>query len=210
MEGGVEAEKWAKSTAKQVLKKDILLGVVTPEMDAATVYESRAMYKDYKLPNFTQNLASLIKVVQRDVARMQQDCEAYGHDRAILAKLKAESNEPPSPLSWHRSKARLTLKDDMQANVHKNKTPKEMWSDPEKPEYREFDLKVFRKAIYSAEDKASKKEFRFAKKKLRARAPDNNDPPPKALPVIPLTFGSSMPKKKTTKKKGSIKNRGLN
>ena len=102
---------------------------------------------------------------------MGKDCEAYGHDRAVLAERHFDIDESPIRNSWHRSEAReLLLKVDMELGLlHKEMKPKELFLS--RQEYQAFELEVFCKAIYAAVDKKDKMRFRMEMKKIRAPAP---------------------------------------
>ena len=180
--------KWIHSQAKKSLRTDIILGTVTATMDAKEVYEMRQSYKAFPFVNFKNNLDSLLKAVAKDIARMQHDCETYGHDLSILQTLRAGSTPV---LSWHLSDARKLLKTDMVAGLHKQLQPKEHRMT--RPEYQLFNLEVFRKAIHSADDKKAKLVFRMEKKQFRAPPPAT---PAGPLAHIPMTFGANPQRKK--------------
>ena len=118
---------WAKSSkAKELLCNDIILGKVNERMNTQEVYLMRPQYKDYRMDNFRTNLGNLIKAVRKDIEHMGKDCEAYGHDRAVLAERHFDIDESPIRNSWHRSEAReLLLKVDMELGLlHKEMKPK--------------------------------------------------------------------------------------
>jgi hypothetical protein len=184
-------EKWIHSAAKKSLRTDIILGTVTATMDAEEVYKMRQGYKAFPFSNFKTNLASLIRAVGKDIARMQHDCEDYGHDLSVVKALRAGSTPV---LSWHLSDARKFLKSDMEAGKHNQFLPKELWLSRE--EYQAFPLEVFRKAIHSAKDKKAKLVFRMEKKQFRTPPPAT---PAGPLPHIPMTFGANPSRKKKGK-----------
>jgi len=162
---------WAKSSkAKELLCNDIILGKVNERMNTQEVYLMRPQYKDYRMDNFRTNLGNLIKAVRKDIEHMGKDCEAYGHDRAVLAERHFDIDESPIRNSWHRSEAReLLLKVDMELGLHKEMKPEELFLS--RQEYQAFELEVFCKAIYAAVDKKDKMRFRMEMKKIRAPAP---------------------------------------
>ena len=161
---------WAKSKAKELLRNDIILGKVNERMNAQEVYLMRPQYKDYRMDNFRTNLGNLIKAVRKDILEhMGKDCEAYGHDRAVLAERHFDIDESPIRNSWHRSEARELLKVDMELGLHKEMKPEELFLS--RQEYQAFELEVFCKAIYAAVDKKDKMRFRMEMKKIRAPAP---------------------------------------
>jgi hypothetical protein len=183
-------EKWIHSAAKKALRTDIILGKVNANSNPKDVYEMRQSYKGFPFGNFKTNLQSLLQAIAKDIARMQHDCEAYGHDLAVVRDIRSEEEPGSRPLSWHLSEARVFLKEDMAAGKHKHLKPKDLWLS--RPEYQVFDLEPFRKAIHAAEDKKAKLLFRMEKKKFRAPPPAT----PAIMPIIPLTFGAKPQEKK--------------
>jgi len=166
-------DPWINSKAKKLLRDDIILGKVTGTMTPEAVFQMRKEYKDYKFERFKDNLKNLIAAVNKDVARMQKDCEFYGHDCARLMQIR--SAEPPRPVSWHQSDARILLKQDMAEGKHERMKPRDLFIS--RPEYKDvFDLETFRNAIYNATDKKEKLRFRMEKKKFRARGPEPQEP----------------------------------
>ena len=193
-----KGDDWQHSRAKGTLREDIILGRVTAASNPKDVYEMHASYKKFPFKNFGPNCKALILVVEKDKARMQHDCEAYGHDLEVVKGLR--SNEEPGfrLLSWHLSRARVLLKEDMAAGKHQQQQPKDLWLS--RPEYQEYSLEVFRKAIHAAIDKVAKLTFRMDKKKFRAPPPVM---PPAPVPTLPYAFGAAKakPKSKGRKKK---------
>jgi hypothetical protein len=189
--------KWIHSAAKKALRTDIILGKVTENSNPEDVYEMHTSYKGYPFGNFKINLQSLLQAVAKDIARMQHDCKAYGHDLAVVKDLRSDEIPGSRPLSWHLSEAREFLKVDMAAGKHKHLTPNELWLT--RTEFQVFDLDVFRKAIHSADDKKAKLVFRMEKKKFRVPPPAT----PAIMPTIPSTFGA----KQSQKKKGKGRQR---
>jgi hypothetical protein len=185
-----EEGKWIHSKAKKSLRTDIILGNVTEDSDPKDVYEMHPTYTAFPFAKFKNNLKALLKAVAKDIARMQHDCEAYGHDIGVVKALRSNEEPGSRPLSWHLSEARELLKVDMAAGTHKELKPKDLWLS--RPEYQVFDLEPFRKAIHAAVDKEAKLLFRMDKKKFRAPPPAT----PAPLPTIPMTFGSNPQQKK--------------
>ena len=183
--------KWIHSQAKKSLRTDIILGKVKANSNPEEVYDMRTSYKRFPFKNFKTNLESLILAVSKDIARMQHDCEAHGHDLAVVKALRSDEEPGSRPLSWHLSDARKLLKTDMAAGKHKQLKPMDLWNTKE--EYKVFTLDVFRKAIHAADDKKAKLVFRMEKKKFRAPPPAT---PAGPLPHIPMTFGATPQRKK--------------
>jgi hypothetical protein len=184
-------KKWIHSLAKKSLRTDIILGKVTANCNPKDVYDMYNSYKGSPFNHFKKNLQSLIEAVAKDIARVQHDCEAYGHDLGGVNALQSDKEAGSRPLSWHLSDARKLLKVDMVEGKHKLLRPKALWLS--RTEYRVFDLEPFRKAIHSANDKEAKKMFRIEKKQFRAPPPAT---PPVQLSHIPMVFGTNPPKKK--------------
>jgi hypothetical protein len=184
-------KKWIHSLGKKSLRTDIILGKVTANCNPKDVYDMHNSYKGFPFDNFKKNLQSLIEAVAKDIARMQHDCEAYGHDLGVVKALRSDEEAGSRPLSWHLSDARKLLKVDMVEGKHKQLKPKALWLS--RTEYQVFALEPFRKAIHSADDKEAKRMFRMEKKQFRAPPPAT---PPVPLPHIPIVFGTNPPKKK--------------
>ena len=124
---------WAKSKAKQLLREDIIAGVVTPEMDGAAVFLMRPEFQLYKLTNFKSNLGNLREAITKDHKRMQKDCEWFGHDLALLKTLRKND---PLPIQWHQSEARKLLKQDIDDGLHTTMKPSDLWAS--RPEFAEL------------------------------------------------------------------------
>lgn len=155
--------KWRYSEAKRLLRDGIISGEITADMDAKDVYEMNDEYKKWPYKNFPANLSSLRTTVTCLYERMQSDCLAYGHDLALLKKLRA--NDPPPATPWHRSEAKYVLTQDVNHGKHKVMKPAELYQT--RTEYQEFDLKTFRNHIYQEVDSRAKRTNRFIKKKRR-------------------------------------------
>jgi len=133
-------------------------------MDAANVFSVRPEHACCNFDNFETNLKNLKESVAKDIIRMQKDCEMFGHDLQPLLEVRAD--DVPS-VSWHRSKARVTLKADMKSGLHNTLLPHEMFEKDDRPECREFTLTQFRKSKCATEDKKEKQAFRIEKKGCR-------------------------------------------
>ena len=157
---------WKKSTAKQILQDDIIAGRVTDDMNANQVYQMHDEYRDFPIQNFRANLKRLLKTIEKLQERMRVDCEAYGHDKAILMNEAALEEAPPF-IPWHRSEAKRLLKEDIENNKHKELKPRELWAT--KTEYQAFSLETFRKHIYQEVETKAKRAYRFAKKNKKEK-----------------------------------------
>jgi hypothetical protein len=159
-----EEKKWKDSEAKRLLREDIISGVVLASMAANEVYDMRPEYKKWPYKNFQTNLRNLRKAIAHSYERMLADCEAYGHDQALLMTLRADNN--PQDVPWHKSEAKTLLKQDIDDGRHKQMKPEAVHGMRE--EYQAFPLKTFRNHIHQEVDSRAKRAHRFAKKKKRA------------------------------------------
>ncbi|CAB9531365.1 hypothetical protein SEMRO_3464_G348310.1 [Seminavis robusta] len=118
-------------------------------------------------------MANLIKSVLRDYDRLLVDCEAYGHDMAIILQMRKDN--PPVQVPWHRSEAKPLLEKDIDEKKHleidpetgEKIKPRQLYQS--RVEYREYKLKVFRDHLYQEVKKRERKQFRFEKKNSRTK-----------------------------------------
>ena len=96
-----EDTKWIHSLAKKTLRTNIILGKVSANSSPNEVYTMHNSYKRFPFDNFKTNLESLILAVSKDIARMQHDCETYGHDLEVVKALRSNEEAGSRPLSWH-------------------------------------------------------------------------------------------------------------
>jgi hypothetical protein len=133
---------WVSSRAKKLLKKDIVEGRVTIDMEAQYVYGTRDEFMEYELKNFTTNLRNLHAAIEKEQDRAVVDSDAYAHDILIHPLiLQGPSGYP----QWQGSEAARLLKIDIEEEKHKSMKPSDLRNTQE--EYKRFPLKVFRKHI---------------------------------------------------------------
>jgi hypothetical protein len=166
-----ELVPWADSEAKRLLRMDLIEGRVPNEWTGVQVKQMRPEYAPYSQARFTANLKTLRDTLERDYGRMVEDVEIYGHDMALLNEYKKEHppRERDYPL-FHDHQARVLLKTDVDNNKHKEFKPLKLRES--RPEYQEFPPNVFRKHIYQEVDERLSREYRFAKKAVRANFRD--------------------------------------
>ena len=122
---------WQFSKAKARLRQDIIKNVVKDSETAEELHVKRNDCKKFPLENFKTNLENLRNAIIADRNRMLEDCEAYGHDRAILMEFWETNPRGPA---WHRSKAKELLAQDIEAyNNNPNMKPKDLHGT--RPEY---------------------------------------------------------------------------
>lgn len=150
--------KWKDGEAKELLKTEIISGVVPANMDAREVYDMhKELYHRYKFANFATNLKNLREAIASDHARMIEDAACYGHDVHIISSLSL-----PDYLPWHKSPAASLLAQDVADGMNQSYTPIQLYA--MRPEYQVFQFLQFRKFIYQEVAKADKKEARFLRK----------------------------------------------
>jgi hypothetical protein len=130
---------WIKSEAKEILKKDIIDGIVNDTMDARYVYLMHEEYKEYDFKKFQNNFRSLKKVIKKHIHRAQDDDACLKHDLVDHHRNDVTSGGFPF---WDTSNARVLLKKDIDEGLHNQMRPMELWQS--RNEYQEFTLKKFR------------------------------------------------------------------
>ena len=163
-------EAWGKSKSKAILRRGLLCGEITYTMKPEAVYQMHPEHAQWKnKEGWKDNFRNLKKQISRERARMVQDVGDYGHDMAIIKRLREENGEEKIP--WHRSRASRLLKQDVRNGKHLTMKPEELYHT--RPEYYEhFKLEVFRKHIYQEVDSIPKREIRFLAKQLRSQFPE--------------------------------------
>jgi hypothetical protein len=136
------ATPWKISRAKKLLRKDIVEGTVTNDMETLYVYGMRDEFMEYELKNFTANLKRLQEVIQKEQDRAVTDSDAYAIDLLINPPiLQGPSGYP----QWQGSEAARLLKLDIDNEKHTSMKPSDLHNTQE--EYKRFPLTVFRKHI---------------------------------------------------------------
>ena len=130
---------WIKSKAKEILKKDLIDGIVNDSMVARDVYMMHEEYKEYDFKKFQNNFRSLKKVIKKHVGRAQVDHACLERDLEVHCRPDLTSAGFPF---WDTSKARVSLKRDIDEGLHESMRPLELWQS--RNEYQEFSLKKFR------------------------------------------------------------------
>jgi hypothetical protein len=167
-------EEWIKSRGKEMLRDEIIKGTVTKMSNPSTVHQSNKEYSKWPLQNFKTNLKNLLEAVALDYQRMAEDCDAYGHDIALLQDLR-QDDPPDEPTPWHKSEAKLFLSKDIDNGKHTAMPPTTLWES--RIAYMEFPLKTFRDHIYQEVKRREGLETkaRFKKKKNRLAPPSRAD-----------------------------------
>lgn len=159
-------EKWEKSRSKALLRSGFLLHEYNAETNPKYVYNSDPEHKKWKYSNWVKNFDTLMRAIDRDRTRMQNDVIAYGHDLALVKEERANNQNLP----WHLSDAFRLLKQDVKDGLHEAMKPAELYAT--RQEYSDFPLDVFRKHIYQEVDSIPKREIRFQRKKKHLVYPE--------------------------------------
>lgn len=143
---------WGDCHVRELLLDDLKSGVIPRThqptvLDTREIFLTRPEYKMYGFKNFYSRLSSLRAQLDSSNSQASNDSKAFA---------KYVKNYPPKDLScrgyphWEGSKAQTQLKLDVDNGLHTNPhvTPMKMWTDQDKPEYRDFPQAVFRGHLY--------------------------------------------------------------
>ena len=114
--------------------------------------------------------------MKRDIKAFKQKAEEDG-----LALLNDSILYPRAPGRWDESKAEKTLKTIVDEKKHIGPTPRELWLDPQYPEFREFASDVSRCHIHQETRSRVEstywlnKKAKTARKKARTRGRSIDD-----------------------------------
>ena len=79
-------EKWQSSKGKLLLRDSIIDGTVTRKLDPEEVHKSNPEWAKWPFNNFKTNLKNLFQAVALDYEQLAEDCQAFGHDLALLTE----------------------------------------------------------------------------------------------------------------------------
>lgn len=171
---GKKKNAWKNSVSKGMLRVGMLQGQITEDTDLKQLY-NHPEHQKWPYASWKKNLKTLLAAVERDRGRMQRDVLSYGND---ISKVQAMRDQAALE-AWHRSKAYRLLKEDVDAGLHEEKDPKDLWVT--RDEYLAFDLDCFRKHIYQEVDSRSKRTIRFERKKKAWLYPELHKDHPRLL-----------------------------
>ena len=143
---------WSNSAAKTYLKKAFKDGLIATNY--SDVGGPRQVWDDLCANHpafrgmecgseFTSHLRSVRIDFQRKCKRAEIDKDAFDNFRKNHPRPTHDHKGVPL---WHGSKAEEYLKADIEADLHEGKLPQDLWES--RPEYKVYDLKVFRDHIY--------------------------------------------------------------
>lgn len=141
---------WATSEAKIVLMKDLEEGTLTLDSKAIPPSVAWQMYKDHEAfvglvcyEQFAVRLNDHRKLFRNRRDCSQREMEAYLHDRQLYPRKPYNNKNEPV---FAFSPAQPLLRKDIEAKLHVNKTPTQLWAT--RREYKKFSPDKFRERIY--------------------------------------------------------------
>ena len=142
---------WGTSDARNLIGQDIIDGNVPPmgvPFDPKDffdrLYAGHSFFKDFPFDHvhYKGPIESLQTILDSKGMWAQYDEDALAQD---LAKRPPKTHNIRGELRWDGSKAQKTLAKDLEEGFTDGMKPRELWCHPDRPEYREFGLTVFRK-----------------------------------------------------------------
>lgn len=158
---------WKKSNEKEILKQNILDGLVREDMNPEEVYNMHEGYKQFPYANFKRNLLCLHKTINRKKHQMIVGNVAFEKFKKTAAESYDRGNDTTEQSPWFSSEAKTLLMSDIEAGRHLGKNPKEIWQS--RPEYQKFILNRFRNHYYTLKSKMTKKEKMKARKAAKGQ-----------------------------------------
>jgi hypothetical protein len=153
---------WQKSRARSILKNIIVVGLDREddgtELPLLTIYRMDKEFKRFPLKRFAINLEDLRDIVHEALDKALRDglgVEDY-LERNPPSRMDAPRVNYKRYPKWQESSAQKLLRDDLKILLRegwlfKGKDgflPRDLYQHPQRPEYREFPLVVFRNHIY--------------------------------------------------------------
>ena len=163
-----KVKAWQFSTARKILRRDMIAEIVTLKSDPKEVHGMYKDYEDYDVKKFPNYIKSMHLQVQRDRRLAAADVLMYGRDVETIATLRADQ---VANKDWHRSHACQLLKEDVDNEKHLVMSPKELHASRE--EYMEWPLTKFRNHLYQRIDALAKRQWRQVKRGILPPAPNS-------------------------------------
>lgn len=139
---------WRNSLAKQVILVDLADGILDPETspeDAWDVYKRVDGFENVIWEQFEARFKDHCKAFLKRQQQNQLEEMLYEHDKALHPRTNPRDSQ--GRLIFHRHAAKKLLRSDINNQMYPNVyTPRELWRS--RPEYQEFELKVFTQRIY--------------------------------------------------------------
>lgn len=138
-----EDKAWRKSEAKRLLAKDIIDGTIPEDMAWTEVHNWRPEYALSSYTLFASRLRNLCAQISAAKARAERDEQGLATDRLSFPVSLYDSN---GSLRWDGSAAQAWLVKDMEAGMHTEMKPRQLYQS--RPCYQAFALDIFRGHIY--------------------------------------------------------------
>ena len=136
--------KWIISKEKEMLRSDIVNGIVLGTMSPEEVYDMHdGAYHVFPFKNFRVNLKNLRAAMIRSFRDAQEDEDCLVNTLKEKNPLTGDQAQYPK---WSNSIAQTLLGQDIEAGIFDQMAPATLWTT--RPEYMEFPLTVFRNHIY--------------------------------------------------------------
>ena len=178
--------KWKYSTAKRLLYKDVVKGIIPISalednqitMKLELVHTSRPEHADHHHSKFSSRLSAIRKQVQSRNLRAELDKEAFDN---YVANHKPAEFTNRGFIQYEGSESQQLLQQDLADGVHNTMTKEKMWAS--RYEYRHFfDKKTFRDLVYQEIRTAKylhtlKKQGKEARKKLLKKGKKEEEGP---------------------------------
>lgn len=142
------ATPWLNSTAKRQLERDLTLGRIPldkDEMSPKQVYLQREVFKTFPYEQFRDRLRDLRKKIKATKAQANNQEGDLTEDYRMFP---TQTHDVNGRRRWAGSPAETLLAIDMKNLKHELMPPKQLHLS--RPEYLEFDLKIFRNHIHQA------------------------------------------------------------
>jgi len=139
---------WRYSDARKVIMQDLEDGIIDPENlspeEAWKVYQHEDAFKKVPWEQFEEKFKDNCNQFLQKRQRNELEEMLYEHDKALHPRTNPRDSQ--GRLIFHRHAAKDLLRTDIQNGIYPQLTPSQMWHS--RPEYQEFELKVFTQRIY--------------------------------------------------------------
>jgi hypothetical protein len=152
-----DAGSLAWTAVKPLLKRWLLDGTITDEMEAGDVYTMRQEFDRVPKNRFETNFNKLKEGVRTYKERALIDEAGFLRDKELYPLAK------DTPGYWDGSEAQQLLKEDIRMKRHEEMKPMALWNS--RPQYQEFELRKFRDHIHQELRNHREKPYWLAKKK---------------------------------------------
>ena len=141
---------WRNSQAKKVIIEDLEDGLLPADETTVSteqawdVYKNLPEFKDVCFKQFKERLADHRQAFKKKVEASIREEDAYQHDCHLHPR--NETHDRRGKPIFDRSPAKDLLRSDIKNGAYPLLSPMQLWNS--RPEYKLFDLKIFRQRIY--------------------------------------------------------------